>query len=216
MCLLGVSCSRLHRFGLLVVAPARVQRVRDEVSQDLRSPCFRFCKSADLSSWRVRLQQPCRRRGPIECGNALGAWLDSHLRAADWFSGTPVAKGKSRGTKPLLEHHISGVKQKLVLTPALKSNGQPLERSQVPQVRGPQGQVFVPGVEIPRIWGPGIARPILPSILTTTAYHPERSALGASIRNANAGKRPGWGSRGICFCPLLYVKECTPAEAVTE
>jgi queuine tRNA-ribosyltransferase len=25
----------------------------------------------------------------------------------------------------------------------------------VPPVRGPQGQVFVPGVEIPRIWGPG-------------------------------------------------------------
>ena len=26
----------------------------------------------------------------------------------------------------------------------------------VPQVRGPHGQVFVRGVEIPRVWGPGI------------------------------------------------------------
>ncbi|MGO8757571.1 MAG: RNB domain-containing ribonuclease, partial [Terracidiphilus sp.] len=29
----------------------------------------------------------------------------------------------------------------------------------VPQVRGPQGQVFVPGVEIPRSWGPGKGGP---------------------------------------------------------
>jgi len=31
-----------------------------------------------------------------------------------------------------------------------------LERTaRVPLVRGPQGRVFVPGVVIPRIWGPG-------------------------------------------------------------
>ena len=31
----------------------------------------------------------------------------------------------------------------------------------VPQVRGPHGQVFVRGVEIPRIWGPGKPRTLM-------------------------------------------------------
>jgi hypothetical protein len=58
-----------------------------------------------------------QRRRPIECGDALGAWLDLSLRATDRFFRTPVAKGKSRSMKPLLEHQFSGVKQKLAFTP---------------------------------------------------------------------------------------------------
>jgi ribonuclease R len=56
----------------------------------------------------------------------------------------------------------------------------------VRQVRGPQGQVFVPGVEIPRTWGPGkgsssiieppVSEPELAEIAEETSYTERRAA----------------------------------------
>jgi len=61
----------------------------------------------------------------------------------------------------------------------------------VPLVRGPQGKVFVPGVVIPRIWGPGIEGNSLPHPRgPQLAEETNRRLSGESVRLQPHEKEP--------------------------
>ncbi len=81
----------------------------------------------------------------------------------------------------------------------------------VPQVRGPQGQVFVPGVEIPRSWGPGKGGP---SFIEPPSPNP--SSLRSPRRPAKPNAAPptpsaSWSSgRRSASCRTAWATSSTP------
>ena len=59
-----------------------------------------------------------------------------------------------------------------------------------PPVRGPRGQAFVRGVEVPLFWGPGTVRPLV---------HPSARALPVESQQESPRRRPA------CACSLFPV-----------
>jgi len=82
---------------------------------------------------------------------------EPHARSASAWIACPE---RSRRGKSL---QIISLSRRTMILRILPSNHRP---GRVPPVRGPHGQVFVRGVEIPRLWGPG-----------KTTHLPARSGL---------------------------------------